>query len=413
MKRFAIAAVALALCAGPVMSEETKSKATPAEVAKAVKSLVEREFYRPMTFPTLEGDKVTGEDINRALAALGTSHTARFEPGTIDYVELADILRYPIRNDLKRLFPPDGEPSYEGIGLITKEIGGRNFVSDVYDFTPAAAAGVLVGDEIVGVDGQPFRQLDSFKGKSGRTATLNIRRNADDKPMDVMVTVERIRPAKTFSTAISQSMEVIDHDGLKIAYFHIWALGSGDIEANITQALKDGALKDADGLVVDLRGRWGGMFGEVPDLLMSNEPEVSFTGRDGKTSYAKTTYNKPVVAIIDEGTRSAQEMFAALMRKRGVELVGKPTPGAVLATRAWVLPDDSLLILPISEVRIDGELLEGKGVKPDTEVDFWLPYAAGKDPQLEAAMGKMETKLCADTAHTAALACKDGGVRAN
>lgn len=387
-------------------------KATPADVAKAVKALVEREFYKPVTFPVLTGETVTSADIDRALASFGTSHTARFEPGTIDYVELADILRYSIRRDIRRLFPPNGEPGYAGIGMVTRDVGGRTFISDIYDGTPAAGSGLLVGDEVVSVDGAPFRQLDSFAGKTGRTVTVSVRRAADQKAQDFSVRIVRIEPTKTFSEAISKSMKIVEKDGLKIGYFRLWALGSGDIETKITAALKTGALKDADGLVVDLRGRWGGMFDQVPDLLTYQMPDVSFTGRDGKTSYAATSYDKPVVALIDEGTRSAQEMFAALLRKRGAELVGAQTPGAVLATRAYVLPDDSLMVLPISEVRIDGELLEGKGVTPDLAVGFWLPYAGGKDGQLDAAMESLENRLCKDAVHAAVAACADE-IRAN
>lgn len=418
MKRSATALIATilwvaTLWTGPALADQTTPKASPAQVAGTVKSLVEREFFKPVTFPVLEGDRVTGADIDRALAALGTSHTARYEPGTIDYLELIDILRHPIRREMKRLFPPDGEPAYEGIGVVTTTIGGRDFVSDIYGGTPAADVGIQVGDEILSVDGQPFRQLASFKGRNGRLATLSLRRKAGDAPVEVKVPVTRIRPVKTFSDAISKSMRVIERDGLGIAYLRIWALASGDIEDKITDALKHGSLKDADGLVVDLRGRWGGIFSEVPSLLMSDEPEVSFKDRSGKTSYASASYDKPVLAIIDEGTRSAQEMFAALMRKRGVRLVGMPTPGAVLATRPFVLPDDSLLVLPVAEVRIDGELLEGVGVKPDVTVDFWLPYAGGNDPQLDAALGDMTATLCLLPEHDGADTCKQDTLRAN
>jgi carboxyl-terminal processing protease len=376
-------------------------KATPADVANAVKEIVERDFYRPVTFPTLPAEGLTTADIDRALASLGTSHTARFEPGTIDYVELVDILRYSIHRDLDRLFPSKGEPSYSGIGVVTRDIDGRTFVSDVYDGTPAASSGIKVGDEVLAVDGQPFGQLESIAVKAGRIAKINVRRSAEAKSQEIPVLVTRILPTQTFSDAISKSMKIVDEDGLKIAYFRLWALGSRDIEENITEALKTGALKDADGLVVDLRGRWGGMFGQVPDLLTYKTPEITFTERGGKTSFAAAAYDKPVVGLIDEGTRSAQEMFAALLRKQGAVLVGAQTPGAVLGARAYILPDDSLLILPTSEVRIDGELLEGKGVAPDVKVDFHLPYAAGADPQLKAALAEMKVILCGPTGQNA------------
>ncbi len=398
-----LAAFCLAFSLHSAQAQQIQPKASTEDVAKAVKSLVEREFYKPVTFPALTG-RVTDADIDRALAAFGTSHTARYRPGSIEYFEIADILRYPIRRDLERQFPR-GEPVYAGIGLVSRVIEGRRFVSDIYDGTPAAKAGIKVGDELLGVDGKPYDEVASFADRISQQVTLSLRRKDNAPPIDVPVKVERIRPTVTFARAIDESMRVIEQGGLKIAYVRLWALGSGGIESSITHALKTGSLKDTDGLVIDLRGRWGGRFDEVPEMLTAKQEDVTFTGRDGKTSYVSARYDKPVVAIIDEGTRSAQEMFAELLRRNGATLVGKRTAGAVLATRAYMLPDESLLVVPISEVRIGGELLEGKGVAPDKEVSIWLPYADGADPQHGTAIDSMVEKLCANDTHAKAAAC--------
>ena len=40
-------------------------------------------------------------------------------------------------SDLRRLFPPEGEITYEGIGIASKVIDGKRFVTDVYDGGPA------------------------------------------------------------------------------------------------------------------------------------------------------------------------------------------------------------------------------------------------------------------------------------
>ena len=69
------------------------------------------------------------EAIEAALASLNASHTGHFRPDSIAYFELADIFRYAIRNDVKRLFPPDGEVNYAGIGMVAEPIDGRPFVT--------------------------------------------------------------------------------------------------------------------------------------------------------------------------------------------------------------------------------------------------------------------------------------------
>ena len=58
----------------------------------------------------------------------------------------------------------------------------------------------------------------------------------------------------------------------------------------------------------------------------------------------------------------------------------------VLAGQCFLLPDKSLLYLPVQDVRVDGERLEGVGVEPDVLVDDALPYADGADPQLDKAL---------------------------
>ena len=57
-----------------------------------------------------------------------------------------------------------------------------------------------------------------------------------------------------------------------------------------------------------------------------------------------------------------------------------------LTGRLFVLDRDCLLFLAVVDVLVDGERLEGKGVQPDLEVAFQLPYAGCKDPLIEKAI---------------------------
>jgi carboxyl-terminal processing protease len=95
------------------------------------------------------------------------------------------------------------------------------------------------------------------------------------------------------------------------------------------------------------------------------------------------------VVLVDEGTRSGKEVVTYALKRHGVPVVGTRTAGALLAAQGFLLSDGSLLVLAVSDVRLDGERLEGQGVAPDIEVPFPLPYAAGHDPQLEAALAEL------------------------
>ncbi len=91
----------------------------------------------------------------------------------------------------------------------------------------------------------------------------------------------------------------------------------------------------------------------------------------------------------EEALRSGKEVVARALQRIGrATLVGERTAGAVVAGRFLQLVDGSALYLAVNDVRVDGERLEGKGVTPDLAVAAPLPYAGGRDPQLETALEK-------------------------
>ena len=109
---------------------------------------------------------------------------------------------------------------------------------------------------------------------------------------------------------------------------------------------------------------------------------------------ANVRWQKPLVAIIDEGTRSGLEVFAYALQANDIRLVGSRT-----RRRAACRPSLSAAGRQPARNRGFGcgdrrrRRLEGVGVEPDVAVEFSLPYAAGKDPQREAAIEEMRRIL--------------------
>ena len=108
---------------------------------------------------------------------------------------------------------------------------------------------------------------------------------------------------------------------------------------------------------------------------------------------ASTRWRKPVVALIDEGTRSGMEIFAHALKNAGIKLIGTRSAGAVLAGRGFLLEDDSLLVLAIRDVLVDGQKLEGAGVTPDIEVARDIRYSGGADPVLDRGLKELAESL--------------------
>ena len=326
------------------------------------------------------------------LDSLHSSHTGRFTQDQVNYYELSDVFRFAIRRDSRRLYP-QGEVSYAGIGIASAVMDGKTFVTDVYDGGPASRAGILAGDEIIAVDGEPFAEIASFLGKAGQAVHMTVRREADAQPITIDVPVEQIQPGDAFVKAIGDSARRLDQNGKRIGYIRLWSYTRDDVTQVLYNELSRGALKDIDGLVLDLRSKWGGAPGDAAETFVGRAADMETVDRDGNRSYAVYRWPKPVVAIIDGGTRSGMEVLAYSLKKNGVPLVGAPTAGNLVAGTAYLLPDDSLLEVAVADVYIDGQRLENNPVQPDVAVPFDVRYAAGRDPQLDAATALMARRL--------------------
>ena len=333
--------------------------------------------------------------IDAVLASLGASHTGRFKPGTIDYYELADVFRFGIRDDLKPAVPARGrgELCRHRHGGAGKATGCGSSPTSMTDRRPTGR-GSRSATRSLSVDGAPYREIDFFAGKAGKKVDVAIRRRPDAAPIKIAVDVERLKPLPMFEKAIADSAEVVEHDGRKIGYIRLWTLAARNSMGAVAEALAEGRLKDVDGLVLDLRGRWGGGSSDAAELFVGDTPPFRLVDRDGEAYLANVRWKKPLVAIIDEGSRSGLEVFAYALKVNDIPLVGARTAGALLAGRAYLLPDDSLLEIAVSDAVIGDDIrLEGSGVPPDIPVPFSLPYAAGKDPQRDAAIDEMRRIL--------------------
>ena len=326
--------------------------------------------------------------INAMLAKLGASHTHYYTPEDPAYYQLADIFVFALEHrGLERVFPK-GEVSYPGIGVFTEaDNQGRRFVTGVIEGAPAHAAGVLLGDEIMSADARPFLPVGSFRGKVGSPVSLEIRRASGAAPIAISVSPADLRPNEMFLRGLKESARVIATDKARIGYVHVWSYASHRMQSALEDLMSDGPLKDADALVWDLRGGWGGAQPQYLDLFNPRAPTMKITGRNGETGFVGVKWRKPVAALINEGTRSGKEVLAYGFKEyRLGELVGHRTEGAVLAATAFLIGDDGLLLLAVEDVLVDGQRLEGVGVPPTIEVPFDSRYAAGGDPQLDRAV---------------------------
>lgn len=329
--------------------------------------------------------------INAMLGELKTSHTRLFTPDEPAYYQMLGVF-LPRNDSLGRRLKAVGaesEPHYSGIGIFTRKIDGETFVSAVLDGGPAAKAGLLAGDRLIEADGKPFHATRSFAGKANQPVKLLVQRSPDPASrMEITVSPKTFDGRTMFLDAMKASIQVIERDGRRIGYVHVWSYAGEQYQEMLERALLYGRLKDADALILDVREGWGGASPEYLNIFTPRAISMTTQGRNRGPYTFRSGWSKPVVLLVNENTRSGKELLAYGFRRHGIgPVVGSKTAGAVVAGTLYVMDDGSLLYLAVSDVHVDGDVrLEGVGVTPDIEVPSALAYAQGADPQKDRAI---------------------------
>src|SRR5262245_10867108 len=332
------------------------------------------------------------------LAELATSHTAFFTREDPSYFVLLELFWDALEPDRRDRFYPDGPPPLPGIGILTEPSATRDgalLVRGVLEGSPAAAAGLARGDRLLAVEGEPFRPVASFRDRIGSPTRMRVRpAGAPDAERKLMLVPEALSPRALFVRSLRASARVVERDGSRLACAHLWSYAGEELQETLRELLLSGPLSGADGLVLDLRGGYGGANPEYLNLFRRDLPELTFVGRDGSAQASPASWTKPVVLLVDEGTTSGKEVFAHGFRrqKRG-PIVGARTAGAVMGGSAFLMRDGSLLYLAVLDVLVDGERLEGRGVEPDVAVPFSRESSRGADPQLERALDVLAAEV--------------------
>ncbi|RKH23055.1 peptidase S41 [Corallococcus praedator] len=314
---------------------------------------------------------------NAALAELKVSHTTYYPKQSPGHAAVSSIFQGFLK-------PKKVEAT--GIGADVMETPDGFFVRHVFVEGPAAKAGLLRGDRLLTVEGQPFHPWRAFANRAGRATRLTVERTKGAEPLSLTVTPRSMDPRKEWLAYQKASSRVVEHQGRRVAYQHLFSCAGEDHQQLLEETLQD-AFADAEALVVDFRDGWGGCSPAFVNLFNPQVPTMVSTGRDGKTQTLSMAWHKPVVLLVNGNSRSGKELVAfVLKRHRLATLVGQHTAGAVMAGGPQKLSNGDLLYLAVMDGTVDGERLEGVGVPVDVEVPDGLPYAVGVDPQKARAL---------------------------
>lgn len=335
------------------------------------------------------------EIIRQTLALLEDGHTTYFTPRQRAYYELLDVF-YPEGLNNHPFLPTNEPVRYIGIGLVAEQVESRFFVRDIYPGGPAADAGLLTGDELVEVEGQPWGDIVPFLGAEGIELTLTIRRHHNGPLLQTQITPESIQPSEMFLNALELDLDINAHEGSRIGYIRTRSHTNPAYNARAIELIRE-RFDNADALIFDMRGGWGGGSLRYLDLFNPIAPVMTMIPREGEPSQWRPSWGRPITAIIDGGCRSSKELLAHAFKKHpNTTVVGATTAGAVTAGSLILLDDGSALYLGVADVRVDGVRLEQVGVEPDVSVPYPIAHTNGVDPQINKAIEVTLEALQAD-----------------
>ena len=272
----------------------------------------------------------------------------------------------------KKIFEEDLSGSFGGVGM---EIGIRKGVLTVIaplEGTPAERAGLKAGDKILKINNEATDNMSleeavsKIRGEPGTKVTLTIFRDEWLEPKDFEITREVINVPIVKTKFISPN----------IGYIKVNSFGT-TVYSEFVQAYQQLKNQGANKFIIDLRNNPGGyleMAIKMSELFLPRGKiilkEVKRNeGIKSIISEGPGMINEEVVILINKGSASASEIFAAALRDNlGVKLIGEKSFGKGSVQQTFPLNGNLLKLTIAYWLTPQGVKLEGNGLKPDIEV---------------------------------------------
>ena len=237
--------------------------------------------------------------------------------------------------------------TYGGIGAVIykPDVQGPVIINEPYANSPAAKNGLVCGDEIYAIDGEPTAGLTSqqssekMRGDPGTQVTFQVKKLSTGEMVDIVVTRERIKIGDIeYAGMLDDKVGYISQNGFTDGV-------GAELRQKVTELKKQGMQL----LVLDLRGNGGGLMNEAAEIVSVFVPKgslvVSAQGREKNASYSLRTEKDPVdeklplIVLVDSGSASASEIVAgALQDMDRATIMGERTFGKGLVQSIRPLP---------------------------------------------------------------------------
>jgi carboxyl-terminal processing protease len=272
------------------------------------------------------------------------------------------------------------------------------------DGSPAAKAGLRTGDYVRAINDQPTREMSVYegmralRGAPGSSVKLTVFRGSANEPHEVDLKRET-PPASDVTSRIAAP---------GTGYVRVAVIGpktADQTRAQVADLVKNGASS----LIIDVRRTSGGSLDAglalarlfVPSGTLAQTEVKGLAPQPITTQKGDGAITLPTTLLVDTGTTSAAELFAAaLSGNKRADLIGEHTLGRAAEQTLVKLPDGSGLWLTTTRyLKPDGTPLHQKGLEPTVAVDqpqveFGQAPPEG-DPILEKALQRAVEKKAA------------------
>lgn len=279
--------------------------------------------------------------------------------------------------------------SYYGIGAMMSQDPDTGEVSvlRIYPGSPAAEAGLKVGDILLEIDGSPADSEElsqlvwRIKGEEGSCVQLKVRRYYDEKSEELKFLVER---RKIQVPTVKYQMLDGNVGFLQISEFT-------ELTAEqFAQAIADLEHQGMEALIVDLRDNPGGVVDGVSKVLDQILPEgiVVYTedkygNRTDYESSGDTYLDIPLAVLVNGNSASASEIFAGAIQDYSYgTLIGTRTFGKGIVQTILALQDGSAVKVTTAKYFTPlGHNIHEVGIMPDVELEY--EYLSPEDEEYE------------------------------
>lgn len=294
---------------------------------------------------TLDAQKVIRQGIDNMLYSL--------DPYTVYYPE-------EDQSELEQMI----KGSFGGIGSIImyNPTMKRSLISEPFEGTPAALAGLKAGDVLLQIDGVDLtgknnqQVSEMLRGQIGTSVKVNIDRPTIDggyEPMEFVLVRQSIQTKPIPYADIMQD---------SIGYINLSTF-SGNPSKEFKKTFQSMKKQDIKGLVIDLRDNGGGLLDEAVEIVNFFVPRgKTIVTTKGKIKQASNSYKTlrepldteiPIVVLVNGGTASSSEILSgALQDLDRAVVIGDRTFGKGLVQVTRSLPYGGALKLTTSKYYI-------------------------------------------------------------